>query len=108
MKLTGPNWDARRVYLIRNARIHAHNNGRISHVTGGEVFVESEPITIHAALRVCTDHWTIWNLTTPHPQDGQTSTFGFDVGDDCSDECSTRWFYDVTDIDPVTDEMPTI
>lgn len=107
MKLQGPNWDGRRVYTIRNAKIHQHENGRITHITGGEVFLDTEPIAIHHAARVCIEHWTVWNAVEP-VEDADPTTYGFDVGDDCTDTCATRWFYDVTDIDPVTVEMPKI
>lgn len=108
MKLQGPNWDGRRVYQIRNAQLHAHNDGRITHVTNGEIFIDTEPITIHQAALICTEHWRIHNAAVEHPQpEGGPSHYGFDL-EDCDDTCPTAWFYDVTDKDPVEGPMPAI
>ena len=108
MRLQGPNWDGRRVYQIRNAKLHEHNDGRLVHVTSGEVFLEAQPIEIHAAVLVCTEHWTISNAAVEHPdEEGGPTSYGFDVGD-CVKDCPTVWFYDVTDREPLAGEMPKI
>jgi len=100
LNLQGPDWDARRVYQIRNAKVHAHNDGAILHVTGGEVFLDAGPINVLHAAQICVEHWQAWKII--EPQDGEPSEYGMILEDPCGqDDCPTRWFYNLVDPPPV-------